>query len=245
MPRATLTDLINAINASIVENTAGDISATEVNQLLQYLSNNLYLPTDSTVTVNGTSGIKTFTFSGGITVTVDGVAGTANLVLPDAPPPVIYGEMNITNQAETIIIGAGQTTGVDLLPITAGTTYFQVPGYAGGIQEGLVYDATNGGLRATVSGTYHFDGWLSLSSDTNNTTAGVVFGIKRGGTIIGTSPRPTPSWLPNAGRRGNISGTGLVQMLQDDVVVALIGADTACTLTVSNSTLVGKLLKGV
>lgn len=244
MPRATLTDLINSINATIVENTAGDISATEVNQLLQYLSNNLYLPTDSTVTVNGTAGIKTFTFSGGITVVVDGVAGTADLELPTAYRGDYYGDMSITtNEANTVSIGAGQTTVNDtLLPITVGTTYFPIPGYSGNISSGVVYDSANGGLRVTAAGHYQASGWASVRHSANSSTVGVVFGIKRGGSFIGVSPRPTPARIPNGGELGLISGEGLVSLQVDDVLVPLIGSDTAGTITINNSTLVVRMV---
>ncbi len=245
MARATLSELIAQITATIQENTSGDITATSLNQLLDYLTNNLYLPTDSTVTVNTTAGIKEFTFGNGLTVTVDGVAGTAAISVTDNTPVIVFGEMNITtNEANTVTFGAGQTTASDtLLPITPGTTYFEVPGYSGGIQDGLVYDAGNGGLRATVAGTYHFDGWLSCRHTVNNSTVGVVFGIKRGGAIIGTSPRPTPSEMPNADDIGLISGTGLVVLGVDDVVVPLIATQNIGDVTINNSTLVGKLIK--
>ncbi|AUR87665.1 hypothetical protein NVP1103O_08 [Vibrio phage 1.103.O._10N.261.52.F2] len=245
MARATLTDLINRITNDIQENTSGNITATTMNELLDYLTNNLYLPTDSTVTVNATTGIKEFTFGNGLTVTVDGVAGTAAISVTDNTPVIVFGEMNITtNESNIVTFGAGQTTADDtLLPITAGTTYFEVPGYAGGIQDGLVYDAGNGGLRATVAGTYHFDGWLSCRHTVNNSTVGVVFGVKRGGVIIGTSPRPTPAEMPNADDIGLISGTGLVVLEVDDVVVPLIATQNQGDVTINNSTLVGKLLK--
>lgn len=245
MARATLTDLINRITNDIQENTSGNITATTMNELLDYLTNNLYLPTDSTVTVNATAGIKEFTFGDGLTVTLDGVAGTASISVTDNTPVIVFGEMNITtNEANTITYAGGQTTADDtLLPITPGTTYFEVPGYSGGIQEGLVYDAGNGGQRATVAGTYHFDGWLSCRSTGNGATIGVVFGVKRGGVIVGTSPRPTPVKLPNGGDIGLISGTGFVVLEVNDVVVPLMGTDSVGTVTINNSTLVGKLLK--
>lgn len=245
MARATLSELIDRITNDIQENTSGDITATTLNELLDYLTNNLYLPTDSTVTVNNTAGIKEFTFGNGLTVVVDGVAGTVDVSVTDNTPLVVFGEMNVTtNESNTVTFTAGQTTADDtLLPITPGTTYFEVPGYSGGIQDGLVYDAGNGGLRATIAGTYHFDGWLSCRHTVNNSTVGVVFGIKRGGTIIGTSPRPTPAEMPNADDIGLISGTGLVVLAVDDVVVPLIATQNAGTVTVNNSTLVGKLLK--
>ena len=245
MARATLTDLINRISQDIQENTSGNITATTMNELLDYLTNNLYLPTDSTVTVNATTGIKEFTFGTGLTVTVDGVAGTAAISVTDNTPVIVFGEMNITtNESNIVTFGAGQTTTDDtLLPITPGTTYFEVPGYSGGIQDGLVYDATNGGLRATVAGTYHFDGWLSCRHTVNNSTVGVVFGVKRGGVIVGTSPRPTPAEMPNADDIGLISGTGLVVLEVNDVVVPLIATQNQGDVTINNSTLVGKLIK--
>ncbi|AUR83188.1 hypothetical protein NVP1032O_08 [Vibrio phage 1.032.O._10N.261.54.F5] len=245
MARATLTDLINRITNDIQENTSGNITATTMNELLDYLTNNLYLPTDSTVTVNATTGVKSFTFGNGLTVAVDGVAGTAEISVTDNTPLVVFGEMNVTtNESNIVTFGAGQTTADDtLLPITAGTTYFEVPGYAGGIQDGLVYDAGNGGLRATVAGTYHFDGWLSCRHTVNNSTVGVVFGVKRGGVIIGTSPRPTPAEMPNADDIGLISGTGLVVLEVNDVVVPLIATQNQGDVTINNSTLVGKLIK--
>lgn len=245
MTRDSLSDLINRISNDIQENTSGNITATTLSGLLDYLTNNLYLPTDATVTVNATTGVKSFTFGTGLTVTVDGVAGTAAISVTDNTPVTIFGEMNITtNEANTVTFGAGQTTADDtLLPITAGTTYFEVPGYAGGIQDGLVYDAGNGGLLATVAGTYHFDGWLSCRHTVNSSTVGVVFGIKRGGAIIGTSPRPTPSEMPNAGDIGLISGTGLVVLAVGDVVVPLIATQNVGVVTINNSTLVGKLIK--
>lgn len=245
MARANLTDLINRISQDIQENTSGNITATTMNELLDYLTNNLYLPTDSTVTVNATTGIKEFTFGTGLTVTVDGVAGTAAISVTDNTPVIVFGEMNITtNESNIVTFGAGQTTTDDtLLPITPGTTYFEVPGYSGGIQDGLVYDATNGGLRATVAGTYHFDGWLSCRHTVNNSTVGVVFGVKRGGVIVGTSPRPTPAEMPNADDIGLISGTGLVVLEVNDVVVPLIATQNQGDVTINNSTLVGKLIK--
>ncbi|QZI89592.1 hypothetical protein SIPHO076v1_p0059 [Vibrio phage PS34B.1] len=86
MARATLTELINRISNDIQENTSGNITATLLNELLDYLTNNLYLPTDATVTVNATTGIKEFTFGTGLTVTVDGVAGTAAVSLSNPRP---------------------------------------------------------------------------------------------------------------------------------------------------------------
>ncbi|AUR88768.1 hypothetical protein NVP1118B_08 [Vibrio phage 1.118.B._10N.261.49.F6] len=245
MARDSLSDLINRISNDIQENTSGNITATVMNDLLDYLTNNLYLPTDATVTVNATTGIKSFTFGNGLTVVVDGVAGTAEISVTDNTPVVVFGEMNITtNESNTVTFAVGQTTADDtLLPITAGTTYFEVPGYSGGIQDGLVYDAGNGGLRATVAGTYHFDGWLSCRHTVNNSTVGVVFGVKRGGVIIGTSPRPTPAEMPNADDIGLISGTGLVVLAVDDVVVPLIATQNIGDVTINNSTLVGKLVK--
>lgn len=245
MARANLTDLINRITQDLQENTSGNITATVMNELLDYLTNNLYLPTDSTVTVNATAGIKEFTFGNGLTVTVDSVTGTAAISVTDNTPVIVFGEMNITtNEANTVTFGAGQTTTDDkLLPITSGTTYSEVSGYSGGIQDGLVYDASNGGLRATVAGTYHFDGWLSCRHTANGATVGVVFGVKRGGAIIATSPRPTPTKLPNGGDLGLISGTGLLTLDINDVVVALVGTDTQGDVTINNSTLVGKLIK--
>ncbi|QAY01968.1 hypothetical protein VpaJT1_39 [Vibrio phage VpaJT_1] len=75
MARQTLTDLINAINAVIIENTTGAITATQLNQLLQTLTNNLYLPTVDTITVDGTGGVSELVFDGGSIVSiVDGVA---------------------------------------------------------------------------------------------------------------------------------------------------------------------------
>ncbi|AUR82220.1 hypothetical protein NVP1022O_07 [Vibrio phage 1.022.O._10N.286.45.A10] len=245
MARDSLSDLINRISNDIQENTSGNITATLLNELLDYLTNNLYLPTDATVTVNTTAGVKSFTFGSGLTVTVDGVAGTAEISVTDNTPVIIFGEMNVTtDETNTVTFGAGQTTADDtLLPITVGTTYFEVPGYAGGIQDGLVYDAGNGGLRAAVAGTYHFDGWLSCRHTVNNSTVGVVFGVKRGGSIIATSSRPTPAKMPNAGDIGLISGTGLVTLEIDDVVVPLVATDSQGDVTINNSTLVGKLLK--
>ena len=89
MARATLTELINRITQDIQENTSGNINATLLNELLDYLTNNLYLPTDATVTVNATTGIKSFTFGNGLTVTVDGVAGTAEISVTDNTPVVV------------------------------------------------------------------------------------------------------------------------------------------------------------
>lgn len=83
MARATLSELITQINATIAENTSGNITATSLNQLLDYLTNNLYLPTDSTVTVNTTAGVKTFTFGTGFTVTVDTATGEASIDITD------------------------------------------------------------------------------------------------------------------------------------------------------------------
>ncbi|AUR82706.1 hypothetical protein NVP1271B_08 [Vibrio phage 1.271.B._10N.286.54.B4] len=245
MTRATLSELLNRVDQDIQENTSGNITATTMNELLDYLTNNLYLPTDSTVTVNATTGIKEFTFGNGLTVTVDGAAGTAAISVTDNTPVIVFGEMNITtNESNIVTFGAGQTTADDtLLPITPGTTYFEVPGYSGGIQDGLVYDAGNGGLRATVAGTYHFDGWLSCRHTVNNSTVGVVFGVKRGGVIVGTSPRPTPAEMPNADDIGLISGTGLVVLEVNDVVVPLIATQNIGDVTINNSTLVGKLIK--
>ena len=245
MARATLTELVNRITQDIQENTSGDITATTLNELLDYLTNNLYLPTDATVTVNATTGVKSFTFGTGLTVTVDGVAGTAEISVTDNTPVIVFGEMNVTtDETNTVTFAPADTTSDDtLLPITAGTTYFEVSGYSGGIQDGLVYDAGNGGLRATIAGTYHFDGWLSCRHTANNATVGAIFGVKRGGSIIATSPRPTPAKMPNAGDIGLISGTGLVTLEIDDVVVPLIATDNQGTVTVNNSTLVGKLLK--
>ncbi|CAM0069735.1 hypothetical protein VPHK391_0009 [Vibrio phage K391] len=42
---------------------------------------------------------------------------------------------------------------------------------------------------------------------------------------------------------GLISGTGFVVLAVDDVVVPLIATDNQGTVTINNSTLVGKLLK--
>lgn len=245
MSRASLTELIDRITNDIQENTSGNITAPVLNNLLDYLANNLYLPTDSTVTVNTIEGIKEFTFGNGFTVTIDEPNGTVDLSVTDNTPVVAFGEMNITtDETNTVTFGAGQTTADDtLLPITSGATYFEVPGYSGGTQEGLVFDAGNGGLRATVAGVYHFDGWLSCRHTVNGATVGVVFGVKRAGAIVATSPRPTPAKMPNGGDLGLISGTGLLTLEVNDVVVALVGTDAEGDVTVNNSTLVGKLLK--
>ena len=101
MARATLSELLNRIDQDIQENTSGDITATTMNELMDYLTNNLYLPTDSTVTVNTTTGIKEFTFGNGLTVTVDGVAGTASVSLAN-PRPVDTGSNY--NQVEILLI---------------------------------------------------------------------------------------------------------------------------------------------
>lgn len=242
MARQTLTDLINAINAVIVENTTGAITATQLNQLLQTLTNNLYLPTVDTITVNGTGEVSELVFTGGAGVTI--LDGVATVSIPAAYRGDFYGDMSITtNEANTVVIGAGQVTTDDtLLPITFGTTYFEVPGYSGNISSGVVYDASNGGLRVTAAGDYQASGWASVRHSANSSTVGVVFGIKRGGTIIGVSPRPTPARIPNGGELGLISGEGLVALQVDDVLVPLVGSDTAGTITINNSTLVLRMV---
>lgn len=206
MARETLTALTARINDAIQENTAGEITATVMNELLNALTNNLYVST---------------------------------------PVPVIFGEMNITtNESNTVTIVPGQDLPNDtLIPITPGTTYFPVPGYSAGISEGLTYEPSTGGLRATVTGTYEFGGWLSCRHSVNASTVGVVFGIYRKGAFVGISPRPTPAELPNGGDLGLISGRGLVELQQGDTIVPLIGSDNSGTITINNSTLVGKLLK--
>jgi hypothetical protein len=242
MARLTLTELIDAINAVIVENTTGSITATQLNTLLQNLTNNLYLPTVATITVNGTGDVSGLVFEGGTSVNI--VEGVATITTPDAYRGDFYGDMSITtNEANTVPIGAGQTTTDDtLLPITVGTTYFEIPGYSANISKGVAYDPTNGGLRVTASGDYQASGWASVRHSANSSTVGVVFGIKRGGTIIGVSPRPTPARIPNGGELGLISGEGLVALQADDVLVPLIGSDTAGTITINNSTLVLRML---
>jgi hypothetical protein len=245
MARATLSELSTQINATIAENTTGNITATSLNQLLDYLTNNLYLPTDATVTVNATAGVKTFTFGTDFTVTVDTETGEASIDITDNTPLSAFGEMNITtDETNTVTFGTGTTTTDDtLLPITEGTTYFEVPGYSAGVQDGLVYDSGNGGLRATIAGTYQFVGWSSVRHSVDDATVGVVFGVKRGGAIVSTSPRPTPAKIATAGDLGLISGTGLLALQVDDVVVPLIGTDTEGDVTINNSTLTGHLLK--
>ena len=84
MSRATLSDIINRISQDIQENTSGDITATTLNELLDYMTNNLYLPTDSTVTVNATAGIKEFTFGDGLTVVIDEPNGAVSITNPSA-----------------------------------------------------------------------------------------------------------------------------------------------------------------
>lgn len=84
MARATLTELLNRIDQDIQENTSGDITATTMNELMDYLTNNLYLPTDSTVTVNATAGIKEFVFGDGLVVVLDEVTGKATITNPSA-----------------------------------------------------------------------------------------------------------------------------------------------------------------
>lgn len=240
--RQTLTQLIAAINTVIVENTTGAITATQLNQLLQTLTNNLYLPTIDTITVNGTGEVSELVFTGGAGVTI--VDGVATVSIPAAYRGDFYGDMSITtDESNTVVIGAGQVTADDtLLPITVGTTYFEIPGYSGNISNGVVYDAINGGLRVTAAGDYQASGWASVRHSGINAAVGIVFGIKRGGTIIATSPRPTPARVPNSGDLGLISGEGLVSLLVDDVLVPLIGSDTAGTITINNSTLVVRMV---
>lgn len=244
MARATQTELIALINNAIQENTAGNITATALNTLLTSLTNGLYLPEVDTITVNAVSGVSTVTFSGGVTVTVDTETGEASVVLPDAPRQDIFGDINITsNEANTVTIGAGQVTTSDaLLPITYGTTYFKIPGYSSGTSRGLPYDAAVGGFRCTIAGTYKFDGWASVRHDQNGATVGIVFGIFRSGSILSTSPRPTPAKMPNGGDLGLISGGGLAALEVDDVIVPLIGSNTAGTIIINNSTLIGLLV---
>jgi len=242
MARLDLTDLINAINNAIQTNTTGNITAPVLNQLLQDLTNNLYLPSVDTITVNGTGGVSTITFSGGSSVSI--VNGVASVSIPAAYRGDYYGEMNITNnEANTVVIGAGQVTTSDaLLPITYNTTYFKIPGYSGGLSGGLTYNPTIGGLQAPVAGHYKFSGWASVRHSANSATVGIVFGIWRDGTFLAASPRPTPARIPNTGNVGLISGEGLADLLAGDVIVPLIGSNVAGTVTINNSTLVGTLV---
>ena len=119
MARATLSEILNRIDQDIQENTSGDITATTLNELLDYLSNNLYLPTDSTVTVNNTAGIKEFTFGSGLTVTVDGLAGTVEVSVADPVLPVDvcrigFADYNDAATGTTPINVPGTLTDVDL-----------------------------------------------------------------------------------------------------------------------------------
>lgn len=117
MARATLTDLINRITQDIQENTSGNITATTMNELLDYLTNNLYLPTDPTVTVNTTLGIKEFTFGTGLTVVTDGVTGTATITNPSANV-VNNGASFFASSVTTINIGTDSVNPSFLGPLT-------------------------------------------------------------------------------------------------------------------------------
>lgn len=242
MARQTLSDLIDAINAVIIENTTGAITATQLNQLLQTLTNNLYLPTVDTITVDGTGGVSELVFDGGSIVSI--VDGVATITVPDAYRGDYYGDMSVTtNEANTVTIGAGQATASDtLLPITYNTTYFEIPGFSGNISNGVVYDAANGGLRVTAPGDYQASGWASVRHSANTSTVGIVFGVKRGGTVIAVSPRPTPARIPNGGDLGLISGEGLLNLQANDVIVPLVGSDNQGTVTINNATIVLRMV---
>lgn len=244
MARLSLTDLINAINNTIVENSSGNITADVLNNLLENLTNNLYLSEVSTITVNATGGVSSIVFTGGVTVNI--VGEEATVTMPAAYRGDAYGDMSITtNESNTVVFTTGQNTASDtLLPITYNTNYFKIPGYSAGTNGGFPYDAAVGGLHATVAGVYKISGWASVRHSANTSSVGVVFGIFRGGALIATSPRPTPTRIPNGGELGLISGEGLVTLEVDDVIVPLVGTDTVGTVTINNSTLVG-LLVGV
>lgn len=245
MSRATLSELINQINNVIKENTSGNITATNLNQLLDYLTNNLYLPTESTVIVNTKDGIKEFDFGSGLTATIDEASGKVAVTAVDNTPLIAYGEMNITTKEDNkLTYGAGKATASDtLLPITVDSTYFQVPGYEAGTQDGLAFDSANGGLRATIAGTYYFDHWISCRHNADSATVGIVLGIKRGDSVVSTSLRPVPTMIPANGTLGLISGTTLLDLQVNDVVVVLAATDKEGDVTFNNSSIIGKLLK--
>lgn len=118
MARATLSEIIARITQDIQENTSGDITATVMNELLDYMTNNLYLPTDATVTVNETEGIKEFTFSNVFTLTIDEEAGTVEIDITDVVPSdncrIGFADYNDLATQTTPINVPGTLTNVDL-----------------------------------------------------------------------------------------------------------------------------------
>lgn len=153
MARATLSEILNRITQDIQENTSGGITATTLNELLDYMSNNLYLPTDPTVTVNATAGIKEFTFGNGLVVVVDGVAGTAEITNPSADT-VNNGGAFSASCSSNVSIPSSSTSPAFLGPLTLD--------YAKGI---TLVNAAEGTVRNDTGRVITMSGSISYNPD--------------------------------------------------------------------------------
>lgn len=151
MARATLSEIITRVSQDIQENTTGDITATVMSELLDYMTNNLYLPTDSTVTVNTTPEIKEFTFDGGLAVVIDGGLGT----------------VTVTGQDFTTEYRAVKSFSGIALPAGTSPTFLVVSQGSVGPPYNIMHfnEATEGGEIRGTSFTANTDGTISVNKD--------------------------------------------------------------------------------
>jgi hypothetical protein len=149
---------------------------------------------------------------------------------------VLFGSMTITNNLtnQIALTGAGNTDFVDNTGFTAITNYQPSE------TNGFTFEAGTNFLVLPVDGQYFATGYAGLYSSVNNTTCALKFSFN--GVFL--SPRPVPAKMPNAGDKGLISGDGTFYATAGTVVGVWIASDRNSTVTVPNSSVTIKLLKG-
>ena len=152
-------------------------------------------------------------------------------------PYVPYGQMAVRNNPSNVVTITTATTNTSLLPITINTTYKKVEGFS--FERGMSFKLVSNGLQVMQQGIYKFSGWASIRHSQNNATVGVLFAIRRNGIIVGNTPSPVPAKIPNTGDVGLISGEGLVELQNDDIIEVYIGSDKTGVVTVENCTIIG------
>ena len=146
-------------------------------------------------------------------------------------------QVSITHPDPEFIVPVVGTGNQDLDPDNGGfydilNGYSQV--YLNGDAMSVLAD---GRVQFLVDGKVDAKGYADVSSDTNNSTAGICFSIERNGSTI-YSARSVHSKMPNSGDIGHLSGFGDLDVLAGDIVGAAIASDKSGDISIKSSSLI-------
>lgn len=148
-------------------------------------------------------------------------------------------QVSITHPSPAYTVAVTGTGDDDLNPATYSSSFVtMLNGYEEALNEGGAFTVDpDGRVRMLTNALVTITAYADLEHSANNSTAGAVFSITRGGSTE-LSPRSVHGRLPNAGSIANLSGGGALNALAGDIIGIAIASDITGTISVRASSIV-------